>query len=307
MDAHVKRDMDDVFTDTEVTVTLLAAAISACNPIVAHVLHMHERARVRTAVEATEAATANYSDSCSDHLAVCACSCCAYEQELRLLTDISTLNTAPPEANAQVTTPPTPYPPFATVSEARIQNPEQQPNTGAKTSQVTSSVFGIFTGVELSHINLRMVDSTADMHTLGFTLLEHADHEIVENDYAVGVVAFHINSKYVVREYYDLRRFYSTTPRKRNLLEHVEFSVMNAPFRPLRVANVLCKSITTPMHVPEPARRNFSRHKHLRLAREEMRVLQKRPPPNMLLRLAEIRHARMRNYVETHAVRRGAS
>eukprot|EP00854_Cymbomonas_tetramitiformis_P006768 gene6768-8093_t len=162
-------------------------------------------------------------------------------------------------------------------------------------------------GVGLSHINSRMADSMPDMHTLGFTLLEHADHEIVENDYAIGVVAFHINSKYVVREYYDLRRFYSTTPRKGTLLEQIEFSVMNAPFRPLRVAGVLCKTITTPMYVPEPARRNFSRHKHLRLAREEMRVLQKRPPLTTLLRLAEIRHARMQKYVEMHAERRGAS
>ena len=146
INAHVKRDTDDGFSDTEATVTLMGAAISACNPIVAHVLHMHERARVRTAVEATKAAATDYSDSCSDHLAVCACSCCAYEQELRLLTDISTLNATPLEANAQVTTPPTPYPPFATVSEACHQNSEQQPNTCAKISPATSSIFSILNG-----------------------------------------------------------------------------------------------------------------------------------------------------------------
>jgi len=162
-------------------------------------------------------------------------------------------------------------------------------------------------GVALSHINLRMAECTPDMHTLGFTLFEHADHEVVKYDYSIGVVAFHINSKYVVREYYDLRRFYSTTPRKGNVLDQIEYSVMDAPFRPLRVAYGLCKTVATPMHVPEPRRRNFSRHKHLRLAREEMRVLQKRPPLRVLLRLAEIRHARMLKYVKTHAKRRSAS
>eukprot|EP00854_Cymbomonas_tetramitiformis_P006406 gene6406-7675_t len=90
VDVYVTRDTPAAeMHETRRVLALMGAALSMCNPIASHWLHVHERQRVRSAVEATGPTVQDDPRACADHTAVCACYPCAYEQESRLILDIS--------------------------------------------------------------------------------------------------------------------------------------------------------------------------------------------------------------------------
>ncbi|KAK3237688.1 hypothetical protein CYMTET_52261 [Cymbomonas tetramitiformis] len=148
------------------------------------------------------------------------------------------------------------------------------------------------------HVHERQRNALPDLQTLEFTLLDLTDNERVDRPYDLGDVAFFINRKYVVRNFTDLRRFYTSTPRKGGIRELLMYSVLDSPFRHFEVAIRVCRHVATPYHVPKPAHCNYSRHHQLRLARADMRAMRKYPPHAVLLKLAEMRHARMAAYVK---------
>ncbi|KAK3289924.1 hypothetical protein CYMTET_2638 [Cymbomonas tetramitiformis] len=130
VDLYVTRDTPTAeMHETRRVLALMGAALSMCNPIASHWLHVHERQRVRSAVEATGPTVQDDPRACADHTAVCACYPCAYEQESRLILDISSPIVTNEDYPVNVTSPPTPEPaPIHDAKDTVTDAPKPNPN-----------------------------------------------------------------------------------------------------------------------------------------------------------------------------------